>query len=107
GLVDAAVLGDEPEVDRAERCDHTADDAGLLLDLAHRRLLGRLPRLDVALRQRPQQSSLAAEAADDRGCPRGVVDAEPGRRRRGLRRPTALPPRRPPERPRDEDMWRS
>src|SRR5918992_351726 len=81
GLVDAPVLCDEPEVDRAEWCDHATDDAGLLLDLAHRRLLGRLTGLDVPFGQRPQQPALAVEAADHRGRPGGMVHDEPTCRR--------------------------
>jgi hypothetical protein len=79
GLVDAAVLGDKPEVDRPEFGEDLTGNTGLLLDFAHRGLLGRLARLDVALRQRPQQPPLPVGAPDQRP-PRhapGEVDDQP------------------------------
>ena len=79
-LVDAPVFGDEPEVDGAQRRDHAPDDAGLLLDLAHRGLLGGLALLDVALRQRPQQPSAPVQPSDDGGGARFVVDDQAARR---------------------------
>ena len=66
GLVDAPVVGDEPVVDGAERRQHPAPDAGLLLDLADRGVLSRLAGLEVALRQRPQQPAPPVEPADQR-----------------------------------------
>ena len=51
GLVDASPVGHEPVVDRAELGDDLTGDAGLLLDLADRRLLRALTRLDVSLGQ--------------------------------------------------------
>ena len=45
-----------------------AADAGLLLDLAHRGLLGGLAGLDVALGQRPQQPAVAVGAPDERAA---------------------------------------
>ena len=44
-------VGDEPEVDDAQRGEDLADDPGLLGDLADGGVLGRLARLDVALGQ--------------------------------------------------------
>ena len=70
GLVHPPVLGDEPEVDGAQRRDHAPDDAGLLLDLAHRGLLGGLARLDVALGQRPQQPPAPVQPSDHAAAPR-------------------------------------
>ena len=50
-LVHAPLLGDEPEVDRAEEAEEPALDAGLLLDLADRGVLGSLARLEMSLGQ--------------------------------------------------------
>ena len=72
GLVDPAVLGDEPVVDGAERGEHPAADAGLLLDLADRGVLGGLAGLDVALGQRPEQPAppvAAGRSAPPAGAP--------------------------------------
>ena len=68
GLVDAAVLCDEPEVDDAERCEHASPDARLLLDLADRSVLGRLARFEVTLGQRPDEAAAAIVAGDERGA---------------------------------------
>src|SRR5919205_721014 len=75
GLVHPAAVGDEPEVDDAERGDDLADDAGLLGDLPDGGVLRGLALLDVALGQRPQQPAAAVGAADEGGArPRdGVV----------------------------------
>ena len=101
GLVHAALLGDEPEVDRAERREHAAADAGLLLDLADRGLLGGLAVLDVALGQRPDQAPAAvvpgderrardsAAAVDDQAAGAGLLDAGQPRRGRSGDRPPA------------------
>ena len=80
GLVHPAVLGDEPEVDGAQRRDHPADDAGLLLDLAHRGLLGGLAR--------PRCGPWAATTAAGRAGPAG---RSPRPRRRRGRRPGRRP----------------
>jgi hypothetical protein len=81
GLVDAALLGDEPEVDGPERGQHAAADAGLLLDLADGRLLRGLAALDVALGQRPHQAPAAVVAGDERRprLTRAPVDHEAAR----------------------------
>ena len=65
-LVDPPVLGDEPEVDGAERGDDPTADAGLLLDLAHGGLFGGLALLDVALGEGPDEPPPAVVAGDER-----------------------------------------
>ena len=79
GLVDPPLLRHEPEVDGAERGQHLSLDTGLLPDLAHRRLLGCLTGLDVALRQAPDQCSAPVAAADEGGPGpgAGAVDDQP------------------------------
>ena len=79
GLVDAAALGDEPEVDGAEFGQDLAADAGLFLDLADGGLLGCLAGFDVTLGQRPEQPTVPVGAADE-GAPGYValeVDDQP------------------------------
>jgi len=97
GLVDPAVVDDEPEVDDAERSEHVAPDAGLLLDFTDRGVLGGLAVFDVPLGQRPQQPPLAVAPGDERhpGHRPRAVDHHPSRR--GLLDlpevgPTAAPP---------------
>ena len=67
GLVHAAAVGHEPEVDDAERGDDLADDPGLLRHLADGGVLGRLALLDVPLGQGPEQAAAAVGAADQGG----------------------------------------
>ncbi len=64
GLVDAALVDREPVVDAPQPADHASADPRLLLDLAHRRLLGRLVALQVALGQAPLQSSSTVDPGD-------------------------------------------
>jgi hypothetical protein len=58
-------IGDEPEVDDAERRDDLADDPGLLGDLADGGVLRGLALLDVALGQRPEEAAAAVGAPDE------------------------------------------
>ena len=51
-------------------------DAGLLRNLTHRGLFGGLARLDVALRQRPQQPTAAVDPADQGGAQLGAWAVE-------------------------------
>ncbi len=90
GLVHAAAVGDEPEVDDPERGDDLADDPGLLRDLADGGVLGGLALLDVALGQRPEQPAAPVGAADQGGAGPGHSRPRPppGPRRRS-RRPGA------------------
>ena len=71
---------------------HPAADAGLLVDLADRGLLGALPRLQVPLRQGPEQPSAAVQAADQHPGRNGraAVDDQPAGGDLGHR---AQPPR--------------
>ena len=80
--------------------EHPAADAGLLLDLADRGVLGGLAGLEVALGQRPEQPAPAVDAG--RSAPPGArrrCGRRPARRRRsprpcggpGRRRRLALP----------------
>src|SRR5688572_23163062 len=64
GLVHAATVSDEPEVDDPERGDDLADDPGLLSDLTDGGVLGGLALLDVALREGPEEAAAAVGAAD-------------------------------------------
>ena len=64
-LVHPAAVGDEPEVDDAERGDDLADDAGLLGDLADGGVLGGLALLDVPLGQGPEEPATTVGAADE------------------------------------------
>src|SRR5919202_387510 len=130
-LVHPAAVGDEPEVDDAERGDDLADDPGLLRHLPDGGVLGGLPLLDVALGQRPQQPAAPVGAPDEGGTGfghpvvgdhqapgRGLVDpaqpaagasspARPSHARR-VARPAALPwlvvSATPPSRPGDEPV---
>ena len=86
GLVHAALLGDEPEVDDAQWREHPTPNARLLLDLAGSRLLGRLPGLDVTLGEGPDQptstvvsgdesrSRLGAGPVDNQAAGAGLID---------------------------------
>jgi poly(A) polymerase len=96
GLVDAAILRDEPEVDDAQGSDDPTDDAGLLFDLTQRGILCRLTSLEMALGQRPHESPtpvmpgdkrsarLARTSIDDQTTGRGLLYP----RHRGGPRPT-------------------
>ena len=94
GLVHAAALGDEPEVDGAQRRDDLADDAGLLGDLAHGGVLGGLALLDVALGQRPQQPPAPVECGRSGRPRRSAVVVHDQAARRRSRRPGAAGGRR-------------
>ena len=64
-LVDTVVVTGEPVVDGRQVPQHATCDTGLLGDLPHRRLLGRLLTLQVALGQAPLQTAATVAARDD------------------------------------------
>ena len=81
GLVDASVLGDEPEVDRAERRE---DLPGIPVSSATSRIAASSavsPGFDVALGQRPLQLALLVLASDQgaAGASRRRVEHQPAR----------------------------
>ena len=78
GLMDTPVFGDEPKVDHTERSEDTASDAGLLLHLADRRILGGLTFLKMTLGQGPDEAAPAVVPRNQRRAQvlAGAIDHE-------------------------------
>ena len=72
GLVDAPAVAHEAVVDVADAAEDAHLEAGLLADLAQRRLLGRLVPVGRALRQRPGHAVPVATPSPEQELPLGA-----------------------------------
>ena len=75
-LVNTMVVTGEPVVNGSQMAQYAPRDAGLLGDLAHSRLLGRLGALQVALGKAPFEAASAVAARNDGGHRAALLDVD-------------------------------